>query len=346
MIADLRALSDEHPFRERFCAQLMLALYRGGRQAEALEKYRTTRLALVRNLGIEPAAALSDLERAMLRHDPALEAAERVDQERSILVAAFDSRNIERLLALAALLARDPPREVIVVRPNVARADLPAATRDLAERRERLRHDHLSVRTVVFNSTSPGVHVVRIAAEQNVDLVLVDAPADLLHDEHLFEILSSAPCDTAVLAGGPIRPGPVLVPFIGAEHDWSTVEIAAWLARATGEQLRIAGPATADSDASRLLADASLAVQRALDVVAEPELLDPGPDDLVRASERSGIVVGGLSDRWRVEGLGPTRAALAAGRTPVVLVRRGLRPGGLAPPESYTRFTWTVLPVT
>jgi len=53
-------------------------------------------------------------------------------------------------------------------------------------------------------------------------------------------------------------------------------------------------------------------------------------------------VVVGLSDRWAREGLGPVRMALAnRAPTPVVLVRRGVRPGGLAPPSALTRFTWS-----
>ena len=90
------------------------------------------------------------------------------------------------------------------------------------------------------------------------------------------------------------------------------------------------------------LANASLAVQRTLGVAAEPLLLEPGAPALLAAAEDAALVVVGLTDRWRVEGLGHVRESLAAGRTPVVLVRRGLRPGGLAPHDARTRFTWTI----
>jgi DNA-binding SARP family transcriptional activator/streptogramin lyase len=72
LIGELEALTTEHPFRERLHAQLMLALYRSGRQAEALEVYRRTRGRLVDELGIEPGPALQRLEQAILRHDPAI----------------------------------------------------------------------------------------------------------------------------------------------------------------------------------------------------------------------------------------------------------------------------------
>jgi class 3 adenylate cyclase len=73
VVAELRALVAEHPFRERLCGQLMRALYAAGRQAEALEVYRATRALLDEELGLEPGADLRELERRMLSHDPELE---------------------------------------------------------------------------------------------------------------------------------------------------------------------------------------------------------------------------------------------------------------------------------
>jgi DNA-binding SARP family transcriptional activator len=70
---ELEALVTRHPLRERLRLQLMLALYRDGRQAEALEAYRAARRAMLAELGLEPGRALQDLERAILEQDPALE---------------------------------------------------------------------------------------------------------------------------------------------------------------------------------------------------------------------------------------------------------------------------------
>jgi predicted ATPase len=74
LVSEVRQLVAEHPRRERPVAQLMLALYRSGRQAEALEAYRHAREVLVEQLGLEPGAELQDLHQAMLVHDPALQA--------------------------------------------------------------------------------------------------------------------------------------------------------------------------------------------------------------------------------------------------------------------------------
>lgn len=72
LVGEIEALSAEHPYRERFRAQLMLALYRAGRQAEGLDVYRRTRTLLNDELGLEPGVELQELERAILTQDPAL----------------------------------------------------------------------------------------------------------------------------------------------------------------------------------------------------------------------------------------------------------------------------------
>ena len=77
LVPELEALVREHPLRERLRGFLMLALYRSGRQAEALETYREGRQLLDSELGLEPGVELKDLERAILAHDPALDGPQR-----------------------------------------------------------------------------------------------------------------------------------------------------------------------------------------------------------------------------------------------------------------------------
>src|SRR5436190_17854219 len=73
VIAPLGTLVAEHPYRERLLEQLMLSLYRSGRQADALAAYRDARHALVDELGIEPGADLRQLEAKILTQDPSLD---------------------------------------------------------------------------------------------------------------------------------------------------------------------------------------------------------------------------------------------------------------------------------
>jgi hypothetical protein len=139
----------------------------------------------------------------------------------------------------------------------------------------------------------------------------------------------------------------VIVPFGGAEHDWTAVELAAWTARASGAPIRLLGTAAAPRrgrrDASRLLARASLLIQQVIGIETEPLLVPPGGEGVLAAAEQGGMLVLGLSTRWRAEGLGETRLEIVrASGIPTLLVRRGLRPGGLAPEGSMTRFTWTL----
>ena len=79
VVGELDGLVTEHPLRERLRVQHMLALYRSGRQAEALQSYHNARHILVDELGIEPGRALHELERAILTQDPALDALPRAE---------------------------------------------------------------------------------------------------------------------------------------------------------------------------------------------------------------------------------------------------------------------------
>ena len=132
------------------------------------------------------------------------------------------------------------------------------AARALNERREELLREGVSARSASFTSRAAGDDIVRLAQQQDTDLLLVESPPGLLGDPHLVAILADGACDVAVLVGRPAD-GPVLVAFSGAEHDWAAIELGAWLATARGATLVLAG-STGDGsgrDASRLLANAS-----------------------------------------------------------------------------------------
>jgi len=350
--AELDPLIAAHPLRERLRALRMLALYRAGRQAEALEAYRAARETLVSELGIEPGEELAELERAILRHDPGLAAPGAgepppppLEPTRSVLAAALTGGALPALARLAGPLARRSDHELVLAETVTSSAQLDELSARLRDLSAPLREEGATVRTAGFTSLAPGADLARMAGEQDASLLLIDAPEGLLEDARVLSLLEDAPCDVGVVVGdaGPERS--VLVPFSGFEHDWAAVELGAWLSRALERPLRLAGPSTGPSgrDASRLLASASLALQRALGVEADPVIVEPSPAALVEVAGDAGLVVVGLTERWRREGLGSARTALAAAPdVTTVLVRRGLRPGGLAPQVGQTRFTWTI----
>jgi tetratricopeptide (TPR) repeat protein len=95
IVGELEALATEHPLREGFRAQMMLALYRSGRQAEALDAYQDVRGALVEELGIEPSHELRDLHRQILAQDPALEVGRDFELRAEISAGSFVGRRTE-----------------------------------------------------------------------------------------------------------------------------------------------------------------------------------------------------------------------------------------------------------
>ena len=143
LVPELETLVAAHPYREGLRAQLMLALYRSGRQAEALETYRRARRTFSEELGIEPGPRLRELEGAILRHDSSLEtprpvglrtraeeSIEMVRQQRRLPARRTLALATALVLAIAAALvsaARDPsggaPAPVELVGDSVAVID-------------------------------------------------------------------------------------------------------------------------------------------------------------------------------------------------------------------------------
>jgi DNA-binding SARP family transcriptional activator len=319
LIGELSALVASEPLRERLREQLMLALYRSGRQADGLHVYREGRARLVEELGIEPGPELQRLEQAILRQDAALAAP---SSGRSARRGSIVCVGVAPLGLLAPL-----GREIVLVELADSASSLDAASTRL----ERLRAANGDVRTAVFTTSEPVADTLRLATEQEAELLLVTSAPD--------ELLAHAPCDIALTNGvGDLGEGAVLVPFGGARDEWPALELGAWIARAQGVPLRLLGVEASDEqrDASRALAAASLALQRFGGVSAEIVLVRPGADGVL--SEGGAVIVASLP---RGE-LDATRRALLAADVPVLLVHGGLRPGGLAPDRTMTRFSWSL----
>ena len=116
LVPELEQMVADHPLDEQIHAQLMVALYRSGRQADALSAYQRLRHTLAEELGIDPCQALRELETAILRQDPSLDApaaavtappAALVPAQLPPAVAAFDGRSAE-LASLDTILPRGP----------------------------------------------------------------------------------------------------------------------------------------------------------------------------------------------------------------------------------------------
>src|SRR5439155_15968324 len=208
LVRGLTALGREEPLRERLRSQLMLALYRSGRQVEALGVYREGRRLLVEELGVEPSRPLQALERAILRQDPSLdgEAVRSGSARRGCVICAGG-------VPLTLVEALD--RELLVVELVPHAGSLPAAARRL----ERLRAERPDVRTASFTTQDPGSDLARLAREQAAELLIVDRVTP--------ELLATAPCDVALIsepAAFEAR-GAVLVPFGGGREEWPALEL-------------------------------------------------------------------------------------------------------------------------
>jgi DNA-binding SARP family transcriptional activator len=280
--------------------------------------------------------------------------------DRSMLIVSGSDSDVRALVDVAEPLARSHvPHELIVARlvfvEGQAVSDVEdsivSASSDLQELRTDLVARGVTTRVAAFTTASVGADVVRLASEQAVDLLLLARPREQLEggvlDAELEVVFTNAPCDVAVcVAGEPRDEGDVVVPFGGSEHDWAALELAAWTASASGRRLRLLGvtgdPASGKRDASRLLAVASLAVQQLLGVPTEPTLLSAAGEGIRQASAGAALLVAGVPDDWRERGLGRARAQLAGAGPTTLFVRRGIRPGGLAPNDSLTRFTWSL----
>ena len=361
LVGELEALVAEHPLRERLRRYLMTALYRSGRQAEALDAYQDARRALVDELGIDPSPALQELERAILRQDPALDveapapAGVREVAERSILVAITHETHIDALLAVAEPLVATPAS-----RPDPGQARV-GRSRRFGPRRPGSKSAGLHSKRAVSWPVRP-----RSRRRRRVRSWLGSPPSSTSISCSPTRPTSSWPRELPTSSSPPSsrrRPATWRCSFLGMRRPRAPCSSRSEGPSTTGRRsssarglrappsvpLRLAGaaavPEQGKRDASRLLSHGALAVQRVLGISAEPLLTPPGEEGMLEASRDAGLLVVGLSTRWHREGLGPARLRLAReAAPPTLLVRRGLRPGGLAPPATLTRFTWSIRP--
>jgi DNA-binding NarL/FixJ family response regulator/DNA-binding SARP family transcriptional activator len=193
VLGELHVLVGEHPLRERLRAQLMLALYRAGRQAEALDTYQQAREVLVEELGIEPSPALQRLQKGILAQDPALELPAGIGAQMAFTRPAQDAPFPPTRLVLAEdhyllregmrqLLGAHPDLEVAAVcedldsllaaveaeRPDVVVTDIRMPPGNLDEgirASDRLRVEHPDVGVVVLSQYVEAAYALALFAE-------------------------------------------------------------------------------------------------------------------------------------------------------------------------------------
>ncbi len=225
-------------------------------------------------------------------------------------------------------------RELVLVELASEAGSLRELATALERVRDELGQEGVAARIACFTSAEPLDDALRVAAEQSAELLVLD--------RGLGELPEAPQCDVVVVARPEpafVMGAPVVVPFGGGADEWAALQLAAWLARAHGLPLRLVGAEEREGrrDASRLLASASLALQRFAGSSAEPVLAAPGAEGIL-AQPASLLVIALPTGE-----LGETRQTLVErADVPVLLVRGGLRPGGLAPDRTLTRFSWSL----
>ncbi|HET8605697.1 MAG TPA: BTAD domain-containing putative transcriptional regulator [Gaiellaceae bacterium] len=207
VVPQLEELVAAEPYRERLREQLVLALYRSGRQEDALAAYRDARRTLADDLGVEPGPALRELERAVLRHDPALTLERRETAARPRLPAPATplvGRRLE-IAAVEAILARDGVRLVTLTGPGGAgktRLALAVAERLAHESRDGAAfvdlsdvHDAGLILPTIGQVLGEEAHTVEARLADSSLLLVLDNLEQVAADAApaLAELLASAP---------------------------------------------------------------------------------------------------------------------------------------------------------
>jgi DNA-binding SARP family transcriptional activator/sugar lactone lactonase YvrE len=200
LVPELESLTALFPLHERFWALLMLALYRSGRQSEALRAYRNARTTLVEQVGVEPGKELRQLERAILAHEPALEYEAPMRPAASGSAADAPQRRLGVRVALASLALAVVMAIVVAVATRSRTPEALAA----------LETDSIGIVDAATNTlvgsialhTKPaaiayGGGALWVVTERDATLLAIDP-----HDRHVKRTIGLGASPTALAIGG------------------------------------------------------------------------------------------------------------------------------------------------
>ena len=221
VLADLEALTLEQPLRERLWEQLMLARYRCGRQADALDAFQTARRRLVDELGIEPGSRLRTLHRAMLQQDPVLDGAG--NSPNRVVARAMSEDPADRFssageLADAAAVALRGEHEWQALPVPASR--LIGREPDIRQIRSLLEADGVRLITLTGPGGAGKTHLALAAARHASGLFEAGARAALLAGVAEAELVLPT---VATALGVRAEPGRPLLQSIALELDGSSV---------------------------------------------------------------------------------------------------------------------------
>ena len=222
LTAELEALVARHPLRERLRAQLMVALYRSGRQADALDAFRAGSRVLREELGLAPGPALREVERRILEQDPALGAPD------APVPAPVDERRLVTLLAVAC-------------EPDDPRAD-PEETSDLLEAAARLAAAAIEAAGGRIHGTGAGEVLLATFA---ADRALQDHAAQACTAAEDAARSITARCESALTIRTAIETGSVVVREGGARVSGGPVPAVLRLVAAADPGVVAVGPRAA-----------------------------------------------------------------------------------------------------
>ena len=309
LVAELESLVDEQPYRERLRRLLMLALYRAGRQAEALEAYQRARRAFVEELGIEPTPELQELERAILRQDPALAAPTALRTNVPAPLTPLVGRQLE-LAATTALLRGKDVRLLTLTGPGGI-----GKTRLAVEMALELSADFRD--GICFVDLSPLRDPDLVGAQILRALELAEQPGrpavatlkDALRDRQLLLVLDNfeqvaeaGPLVTELLAGAPEAKSLVTsraVLHVSGEHEYplpplsDAVELFTARARAVVPGFRLTGE---NAPVVSAICQALDGLPLAIELAAARTRVHSLEEILERLTERLELLVSGPRD--------------------------------------------------